>query len=102
MKTVVIIAERLTQSALSAVVPADGVVSVRVTRHQSPVGDKRAAADYQSLRNPRRFNPAVRIAMVVEDGTAETVFEAVSVAHGAGFFSDAEMWTEAPAFALSA
>jgi len=32
----------------------------------------------------------------------ETVFDGVSFAYAAGIFSDAEMWVEAPALALTA
>ena len=102
MKTITIIAERMTDQALSAIVPTRGVASVEVGPNRA---DLRAAApvrDYRSFRNPSRFTPAVRIDMLVDDDTVETVFDSVSFAYGAGIFSDAEMWVEAPALALSA
>lgn len=102
MKTVVILTERLTQSSLSAVVPAEGVASVRVARHLSAGREAFAPESYRSYRNPQRFTPAVRIELLVEDDAVATVFEAVSVAYGAGFVNDAEMWIESPALGLSA
>lgn len=102
MKTVIILAERLTQSSLSAVVPARGVRSVRVEEDLSDSGNQFVGQGYRSYRNPRRFNPAIRIALLVEDEAVAAVFDAVSFAYGAGFFSDAEMWIESPALALSA
>lgn len=102
MKTVIIIAERVTESSLSAVIPAAGVAAVRVTRNSYGSRPESADQSYRSYRNPQRFNPAVRIELLVADDAAGTVFDAVSFAYGAGFFSDAEIWVESPALALSA
>lgn len=102
MKTVIILAERVTASSLSAVVPARGVRSVRFEHNLSDSWSEFATQGYRSYRSPLRFNPAVRIELLVEDEAVETVFDAVSFAYGAGFFSDAEMWIESPELALSA
>lgn len=102
MKTVIILAERLNQTSLSAVVPARGVRSVRVARNLSDSRNGLVTQSYRSYRNPLRFNPTVRIELLVEDAAVATVFEAVSFAYGAGFFSDAEMWVGSSALALSA
>jgi nitrogen regulatory protein PII len=102
MKSITIIAERLTAQALSAVVPTSGVASVDVRRSSAGVRDTAAIQGYQSFRNPSRFNPAVRIDLVVDDDAVDAVFDSVSFAYATGFFSDAEMWVEAPALALSA
>lgn len=102
MKTVIIIAERVTQSSVAAVVPASGVASVRVTRNHPGIRNNFAPGSYRSYRNPLRFTPAVRIELVVNDEAAQTVFDAVSFAHGAGFFSDAEIGIEPTALAVPA
>jgi nitrogen regulatory protein PII len=102
MKNITIIAERLTDQALSAVVPTSGVASVDVRRSSAGVRDTATMTGYQSFRNPSRFNPAVRIDLLVDDDAVETVFDGVSFAYAAGIFSDAEMWVEAPALALTA
>lgn len=102
MRTITIIAERVTDQALSAIVPGSGVASVDVRANRADVRDAAAIEGYASFRNPSRFNPAVRIDLVVDADTVDTVFEAVSFAYAAGVFSDAEMWVEAPALALIA
>jgi nitrogen regulatory protein PII len=101
VKTITIIAERVTDQSLSAVVPANGVASVSVSRNRPDRGEASAILS-RSFRNPSRFNPAVRIELVVDDNTVDTVFDAVSFAYGAGLFSDAEMWVQAPVPALAA
>ncbi len=102
MKTVVILTERLDQSSLSSVVPARGVSSVSVAHNRSDSRNGFVAEGYRSYRSPLRFNPAFRIELLVDDEAVETVFDAVSFAYGAGFFSDAEMWIESSDLALSA
>lgn len=102
MKTIIIRTEALTRLSLSAAVPAGGVMSVRVTPDLADSRNESVRESYQSYRNPRRFDPAFRIELVVEDAAVAAVFDAVSFAYGAGFFSDAEMWVEAPELALSA
>ncbi len=102
MQTVVIIAERVTESSLSAVIPAEGVAAVRVMRNTSQGRSSSAATGYRSFRNPLSFVPAVRIELLTDADDSETIFDAVAVAHGAGFFSDAEMWVEFPVLSLSA
>ena len=102
MKTITIIAERVTEQALSAIVPATGVAAVRVGANRTDFRGTAAIEGYQSFRNPSRFNAAVRIDLLVDEDTVETVFDAVSFAYAAGIFSDAEMWAEAPALALTA
>lgn len=102
MKTITIIAERVTDQALSAIVPDGGIASVMVRRNHSDVRESARIEGYQSFRNPSRFNPAVRVDLLVEDSTVGTVFDAVSFAYAAGVFSDAEMWVETPALALTA
>ncbi len=99
MKTVTIIAEQMTDRMLVAATPNSGVVSISVSQVHSRVRD---AAEVKAFRNPNRFDPHYRIDMVVEDDAVETVVDCVSVAYEAGFFSDAEVWVDAPALALSA
>jgi nitrogen regulatory protein PII len=102
MKTITIIAERMTDQALAAIIPARGVASVDIRPNRADIRHAAAIRGYQSFRNPSRFTPAVRIDLVVDDDVVDTVFDSVSFAYGAGVFSDAEMWVEAPALALSA
>ncbi len=102
MKTITIIAERVTDQALSAVIPTSGVASVRISPARADIRDAAAILDYQSFRNPARFSPAARIELVVDNDTVDTVFDAVSFAYGTGILSDAEMWVEAPELALTA
>ncbi len=86
---------------MAAALPADGVASVTI----SPRGRARrdsATADRRVFCNPTRFNPVYRVDLVVEDDAVETVFDGISFAYGAGLFSDAEAWVNAPELALSA
>lgn len=101
MKNITILAEDLSEQSLSAVLPTRGVTSVSVSRTDSATITS-TTVGYAAFRNPNRFDPAYRIDLVVEDVTVDRVFENVSIAYGAGFFSDAEMWVEQPALALSA
>lgn len=64
--------------------------------------DRVCMENYRGFRNPGRFRPEFRVDLVVDDETAESVFDAISFAYGAGFFSDAEAWVNPPALALSA
>ncbi len=101
MKTIIIDTEEITDRALTAAVPPVGVDSVTVTRSTG----RRDAAEgdtYRAFRNPARFTPRYRIELVVDDSAVATVFDSVSFAYDAGFFSDAEMWVDAPALALTA
>jgi hypothetical protein len=107
MKTITIVAERVTDQALAAAIPARGVAWIKVRANRSDVvsggtGGDATMPGYQSFRNPSRFNPAVRVDLLVDDDAVETVFDGVSFAYAAGIFSDAEMWVEAPALALTA
>ena len=99
MKTVTIIAEQMTDRMLVAATPNRGVVSVRVSELHTGLRD---AAEIRAFRNPNRFDPHYRIDVVVEDDAVETVFDCVSVAYEAGFFSDAEAWVDPATPALSA
>jgi nitrogen regulatory protein PII len=99
MKTVTIIAEQMTDRMLVAATPNRGVHSVKVSEVHSGLRD---AAEIRAFRNPNRFDPHYRIDMIVEDDAVETVFECVSIAYDAGFFSDAEAWVEPSTVALSA
>ena len=99
MKTVTIIAEQITDRMLVVAMPNRGVVSVTVGEVHSGL---RYAAAIRAFRNPNRFDPRYRIDMVVEDDAVEAVFDCVSVAYEAGFFSDAEAWVDPSPLALSA
>lgn len=98
MKTVTILAEHLSDRALNAALPANGLVSVTVS--DTPSGA--APRESRSFRNPARFSPSVRIDLVVEDAAVEAVFDCLAFAYGAGVFSDAEAWVGEPANALAA
>ena len=102
MKNVTIIAERLTDRMLAAAIPTAGVVSVSVSSRGLAVRDSVPAGNATAFHNPARFDPHYRIDMIVEDDAVDAVFDCISVAHGAGFFSDAEVWIDSPALALSA
>lgn len=79
------------------VIPAEGVTSVRVRRDLPDSRTESGRNSCQSYRNPRRFDSALRIEIIVEHAAGATVFDAI-----AGFLSDAEMWIEAPKPTLSA
>lgn len=100
MKNIAILAERVTDSALAAVLPPEGVASLTIDRSARPESGMRT--NIQSFRNPARFNPSVRITLVVADDAVDTVFDSLSFAYGAGLFSDAEAWISEPAAALAA
>ncbi len=100
MKNITIITEQVSETALAAALPAEGVVSVSVGRQVS--AGRAAVQDDRSFRNPARFNSVYRVDLVVEDDAVETVFDGISFAYGAGLFSDAEAWVSGPALPLSA
>lgn len=101
MKTITIIAEQVTDRALTAALPAQGIESMTVSR--TPISrDAVAGRTYRSFRNPDRFAPNYRIELIVDDSAVETVFDGISFAYGAGLFSDAEAWVEEPALAQAA
>lgn len=105
MKTITIITEQISDRALAGAIPTAGVASVNITTAGSGIRDAFHTIDVAShrrLRNPSRFAPAYRIDLVVEDDTVATVFDGVTTAYEAGFFSDAEIWVNAPELALSA
>jgi len=99
MKTITSITEQVSERALAAAIPTDGVASISVTKTQlneaqlneaqstTPGGN--AGQIYRCLRNPRRFSANYRIEAVVEDAAVGTVFDGVSFTYGAGIFSDA-------------
>ena len=98
MKTITIIAEEISEQALAAALPLRGVTSVTVSRR----GAHRPIEGYRSFRNPNRFSPSYRVEVIVDDDAVDTVFEGISFAYGAGLFSAAEAWVNAPELALSA
>lgn len=102
MKSITIVAEQASDRALATALPTAGVVSVVVHQTQGAAADNSLMASYRALRNPRRFRPNYRIDVVVEDGAVESVFDSVTIAYGAGLFSDAEMWVNAGANASAA
>ena len=102
MKNITIITEAVSERALVAAVPTNGVASVTVSENRSARRDADPTPTYRSFRNPNHFKANVRIELVVDDDAVESVFDAVDFAYGAGVFSDAEMWVGGPALALSA
>lgn len=102
MKTITIIAEQVSDATLTAALPRVGICSVTVGPARASDRHAIAIEDFRGFRNPRRFNPAYRIDVVVEDSAVDSVFEGIAFAYGAGCFSDAEAWVNRPALALSA
>ncbi|MGI9125335.1 MAG: hypothetical protein ACR2JM_11380 [Mycobacterium sp.] len=102
MKTITILAEQVSEKSLSAALPNRGVASVTISRDLLFGGEPSEMAAYRGFVKPLRFTPNYRIDLVVEDAAVEAVFDGVDFAYGAGLFSDAEMWVNAPALALSA
>lgn len=107
MKTITIIAEQISDRALTAVLPAAGVVSVAVCRAGSAspasVGPRAIGADtYRGFGAGNRFTANYRIEVVVDDDAVTAVFDGLDFAYGAGIFSDAEAWVSASELALSA
>lgn len=98
MKTITIITEQITDRALAAVLPTEGVASVSVTRGPGA----RPATAVRAYRNPNRFSPEFRIELVVEDAAVEPVLDGIDFAYGAGLFSDAEAWVQAAALTPAA
>lgn len=99
MKTITIITEQITDRALAAALPTDGIASVSVTR--GPAAAPGSAA-VRAFRNPNRFSPEFRIELVVADDAVESVLDGIDVAYGAGLFSDAEAWVQAAALTPAA
>lgn len=102
MKTITVIAEQVSDAALAAALPREGISSITVSPSRGADRDAVAIEDYRGFRNPKRFSPAYRIDLVVEDSAVDAVFEGIAIAYGAGYFSDAEAWVNRPALALSA
>lgn len=100
MKNITIITEQVSDAALAAALPARGVASVAVGSAVRPA--LAPAETYRGFRNPNRFTPNYRIDLVVDDDAVESVFDGISFAYGAGLFSAAEVWVNAPALALTA
>lgn len=101
MKNITIITEQISERALAAALPSEGVASVTIGSRGSAQRD-RVAADHRIFCNPNRFSPIYRVDLVVEDDAVDTVFDGISFAYGAGLFSNAEAWVDAPELALSA
>lgn len=101
MKSVVIIAEQLSDQSLAAAMPANGVAAISISKIAGGVAADKAQ-NYRSFRSTTRFTPRFRVELAVEDETVESVFDGIDVAYRAGLFSDAEVWAGAPALALSA
>ena len=90
MKHITIIAERVPEQSLAAVLPPAGVTSLSVRRDRPSDVDGTALESRRAFHHPTQFRPEVRVDVVVEDQAVESVFDALSFAYGAGFFSDAE------------
>lgn len=101
MKNITIITEQISEKALAAALPTEGIASVTVS-FQGAARRDLAGADYRAFCNPNRFSPIHRVDLVVEDDAVEPVFDGISFAYGAGLFSNAEAWVNAPELALSA
>lgn len=102
MKTITIIAEQVTDTYLTAALPATGIASLTVRASRPVDAGDRTAASYRGFRNATRFAPNYRVELVVDDDAVDTVFDGISVAYGAGLFSDAEMWVSSSAPAAAA
>lgn len=104
MKTITIVTDQVSDAALTAALPAEGVASVTISpqnskpREVGPAGVHRAFGAFPGSR----FNPVYRVDLVVDDDAVDAVFDGISFAYGAGLFSDAEAWVSGPALALSA
>lgn len=92
MKNITIIAEQISDTALAAAIPADGIGSVTVSRSGGVRGDAVSSDTYRSFRNPNRFRGEYRVDLVVDDAAVDAVFDGIAIAYEAGFFSDAEVW----------
>ena len=101
MKNITIITEQISEKALAAALPADGIASVTISSDGSARRDL-TAADHHVFGNPNRFNPAYRVELFVEDDAVDTVFDGISFAYGAGLFSNAQAWVNVPVLTLSA
>ena len=99
MRNITIITDQLTDAALAAVLPSEGVAEVIVTEDRALRRGYAvdAAPGAPAFRMANRFTANYRIDLVVEEDAVDTVFDAVSFAYGAGFFGDAEAWVNATA-----
>lgn len=97
MKNITIVTDQITDAALAAVLPTEGVAEVTVTEDRALRRGYavNAAPGAPSFRMANRFTANYRIDILVDDDTVDTVFDAVSFAYGAGFFADAEAWVNA-------
>lgn len=102
MKNIAILAERVTERALAAILPPKGVASVTINADGCARPETGARTKVHAFRNPTRFSPSVRITLVVADDAVDTVLDSLSFAYGAGLFSDAEAWISEPATAQAA
>lgn len=99
MKTLTIIAAHISDEALAAALPARGVGSITVTGMDYR---RESVEDHRGFHAPGRFAPSYRVEVIVDDDAVDAVFDGISFAYGAGLFSDAEVWVNAPGLALSA
>lgn len=99
MKTITIVTDQITDRALAAALPTEGITSMTIARGQAP---RPGCAEIRRYRTPHRFAPAFRIDLVVADDAVASVFDGIDVAYGAGLFSDAEAWVGEPAMPAAA
>lgn len=92
MKTITIITEEISDKAMAAVLHSSGVASVTVTEDRAAGRDAVATEKFHGFRNLKRFSPNYRIEVVLDDETVDALFDSITVAYEAGFFSDAEAW----------
>ncbi len=102
MKSITIIAEQISDRALTAALPATGIASVAIKQNPGLGTGNSAVESYRALGNPRRFRANYRIELIVAEDAVESVFDGIAVAYGAGLFSDAEMWVDGGALASAA
>lgn len=94
MKNITIITEQASDESLARILPRSGVASVTVTRNRrghARTLEATTADTFLSFRNPLRFNGVYRVELTVEDSAVEPILDAISFAHGAGVFGDAEV-----------
>lgn len=97
MKNITIVTDQISENALTAVLPTEGVAEVTITEDRALRRGYtvNAAPGMPSFRMANRFTANYRIDLIVEDDAVDTIFDAVSFAYGAGFFADAEAWVAA-------
>ena len=92
MNIITVIAQQISPEALTAALPAEGVISVTVSQTQAFTPAPTAVESYRGRKMPQHFQTVLRIEVVVEDAAAEKVLDGIAFARSVGLLGEAQAW----------